>query len=95
LWGENQEQSNHREGLGKYHSTVAPHIHYVRELDRNFLDHNQDQVAVAHDKLLEHRREALFSALKVVDLAYSNQTWNKHLAAHNSLIVASKDSIHF
>jgi len=44
--------------------------------------HSQDQRTAAHDKLLEHRREALFSALKVIDAVYSNEPWNDRSPAH-------------
>ena len=44
--------------------------------------HSQDQVIIAHDRLLEHRREALFSALKVIDTVYSNEKWNGKPPVH-------------
>jgi len=34
--------------------------------------HYQDAAAARHEALLEHRRQALFSALRVIDFAYAN-----------------------
>ena len=40
------------------------------------LFHFLDQSQAGHEKLLEHRREALFSALRIIDYVFSNQSFN-------------------
>jgi hypothetical protein len=44
--------------------------------------HNEDQQATRREKLLEHRREMLFSALKVIDNVYSNEPFNGQPPVH-------------
>ena len=44
--------------------------------------HSEDAARADREQLLEHRREALFSALKVIDLVYSNEPWNGNPAPH-------------
>jgi hypothetical protein len=46
------------------------------------LFHYQDAKAARHDILLEHRRDALFSALRVIDFVYANMDFYGKPPAH-------------
>jgi hypothetical protein len=74
-------QSNKWEWVGMIPSWLAVFV-TCATLMVTICTHHQDQVTAAHDKVLEHRREALFSALKVIDAVYSNEPWNGKPPVH-------------